>query len=106
MEDENKTRRQLIEELRELRLRLAAFEKHPSRDSNLEEALRFSKRKFSDIFNLSPDYMGISNASDGRVLSERDIADRKRTENALRESEAKFRNLADSSSSGPTSHNM
>ncbi len=100
MEDENKTRRQLIEELRELRLRLAAFEKHPSRDSNLEEALRFSKRKFSDIFNLSPDYMGISNASDGRVLSERDIADRKRTENALRESEAKFRNLADSSSSG------
>ena len=41
MEEENKTRKQLVRELQELRSRMAAFEKHPSRDSNLEEALRF-----------------------------------------------------------------
>jgi len=181
MEDEGKSRKELIEELKELRLRVARFDEHPSRDSSLEEALTFSERKFSDIFNLSPDYMGISSASDGQILevnrsfeegtgwnrkeaigrtalelnlwdnphhrtlavekmnrqgrlsnfdfvyrtktgskrngsismvpiriqlneclcfAVRDITDRKRTENALKESETKFRNLADSSSSG------
>jgi PAS domain S-box-containing protein len=33
-----------------------------------EEALHLSERKFSDIFNLSPDFMGISSVSDGRLL--------------------------------------
>ena len=62
MKDEHKTKKQLIEELVELRQRIAELEALETKLKQPEEALRESEERFKHIAERGPDVIFISDA--------------------------------------------
>ena len=68
MKDEDKTKEQLINELVELRQRLAKSESAETKHKQAEKALRESEKRYRHLFNQSPIGIGLA-TPDGKVLS-------------------------------------
>jgi len=99
MRDEYKTKEQLLHELVEMRKRIAELEASEIQRKQTEEALRRNEELFrtsvENMLNCFGIYSAIRDES-GRIAAWRDITERKRMEEVLRESEASYRELADS----------
>ncbi len=67
MKDKEKTKQQLINELAELRRRIAELEKSEKGRRRADEALRESETKFSSLIDNIPDVI-YTTASDGRTI--------------------------------------
>ena len=68
MRDEAKTKRQLINELAELRQRLAVLEAGETKRKRREEALRENEEKYRHLYEHSPIALGLASAH-GKVIS-------------------------------------
>ena len=69
MEHENKTRQQMIEELKEMRQRLTSFEERSSHHSKLEEALRKSEERFRTVFENAPYSISVNSLRDNSIIA-------------------------------------
>ena len=72
MEDGEKTREQLVDELRDLRNRLARLQAVESERNRVEEALRESEVKFRTQFHLSPQAIALTEMQTGRLVDVND----------------------------------
>lgn len=68
MKDTNKTREQLLQEIVQLKTRVAELEIYAAEREHAEKALRISEEKFSQAFNCSPDIITISSLDDARYI--------------------------------------
>ncbi len=68
MRDEDKSKEQLLSELRALRQRVAESEKDQANRKRVEKALRESEEKFRLAFRTSPDSININRLSDGMYI--------------------------------------
>jgi PAS domain S-box-containing protein len=75
--DERKTKKQLMDELEEMRRRLAAFEEQSSRHRELEEALKESEERFRKVFDNAPYSIMLSRIRDGAVVAVNPAFERK-----------------------------
>ena len=73
MEDEDKTRQELIGELREMRQRVANLEASGPEQSQVREALRESEERFSRLYNNNLVAMFTSNLQDGKTVAVNDV---------------------------------
>lgn len=73
MNDEDKTREELIRELREVRQRVATLEVAGPRQSQVEEALRESEGRFTRLYNNSLVAMFTTALPDGRTVAVNDV---------------------------------
>jgi PAS domain S-box-containing protein len=69
MKDENKTKEQLIDELREMQQQVAKLEKTETRRKQIEEALKESKERYKRLFKSVTDYVYTVKVEDGRPVS-------------------------------------
>lgn len=69
---EEKSKKQLLVELKELRQRIVALEVQESRRKRAEEALKISEVKFSRAFHSNPHPMSIVTVEEGRYLDVND----------------------------------
>ncbi|MFC1949615.1 PAS domain S-box protein [Chloroflexota bacterium] len=72
MEDKARTKQQLLDELKEIRQRIAELEALESEHKVVEKALQASEEKFSKAFRTSPDAMAITSLRDGRFIEVND----------------------------------
>jgi PAS domain S-box-containing protein len=72
MKDEDRTKEQLLSEVRELRDRVARLHAVEAERKKVEEALRESEVKFRTQFHLSPQPIAITEAKTGRLIDVND----------------------------------
>lgn len=68
MKDENKTKKQLIEELNQMRQQTAVLKKEKKNHERIEKELRENEERYQQFFELSPDMIAI-NSERGREIS-------------------------------------
>jgi len=73
MKDERKTKAELIKQVESLRREIAALQASDSERKEVEENLRQSEYRFSEIFRLNPAAISISRISDGTIVEANDM---------------------------------
>ena len=74
--DNDKTKAELIQELKNMRRRVTELEASEAKNNAAEEALRESEEKFSKTFSANPEVIAINKVADGTFIDVNDSFER------------------------------